>query len=386
MGRFWDSVIRTQCSCQYDEKLWYFSNEINALLYIDKETMKSTYVTSFSCFQGDSGWLFTKMIPTKDALVMIPYMAKDIVVYYPEKNQYESIVLNKTEHSVYFITDYIDDTTLLLFPALSFEYYYCLDLEKKKVKTNEIDLKNILNEDSNECFMSGIYSNGCFYTNILKDNKIYKFDLKTKKFDSIKSVGTSINSMCRQTNDVFGLLNGEGDNIYIYDINKSIEKQYNLNPNNKQKLYMRNERMGYSDIKQIGNHSWMALPVYGNDIRMCVGDSILGISLNWDKIKTTTENAKVFSEIIVDENYIFIFPYQANTIVRIEKSNFDVRYFEKDYKSPDEIRVLAKYYIDDTREIIYEGKVGLQSFLEYLRDEDEIIDKKMQSLPVIHYA
>ncbi len=347
MEGFWNSVIRTQCACVYKDDIWYFSNEINALLRMDRKTMDSQFVTSFPNCEISRGWLFTEVIPYADSLVFVPYMAKDIVVYYPERNMHEVIPLNRTDNQVYFITNYVDENVLLLFPAVHFECYYIFDLQSKKLVAHRIDLTDIFCGNKSRtisCFANGAYKKGYFYTNILKDNELYRINIKDGEICNVVIDGEIVNSTCFFDDTQLVMLNAEGDKILLLDVEGKKRKEYELKAKNRRKLFMCDEQMGFSDVKKISESRWLVLPVWGNDIVLCEEGNLTYIELDWERISELCDNAKVFSEMLICEEYIYLFPYQATTIVRLDLKQLRLDYGPKSYLSGDEIRAIANYY------------------------------------------
>ena len=367
-------VIRTQCTCYYCGEIWFFSNEINALFKINPQTMQSKYVTSIEGYPINTGWLFTKMIPYKDRLILIPFVAKRLIIYCPNTKETKYIEFNLEDDSPYFVvSEMFDQHSIILFPAIKHGYYYIYNLEDEMVTRHRLESNMFINgsDKTLEIVSSGVMHDDRYIINILKSNRLmyFKNNSCSLKFDNITTLKKRVCAIEKYNEKYFIALDSTGDNLFMVDYDGKITEEYCLGAVHGEKLYMFEELMGYSAIKNLGNELVMAIPVKGNDLIILYDGEVIRLKLNWEIIKTTCDNAKPFSDVIVDQNYYYLMPYQSSTIVQISIKNYTIEYFERPDVSTQVIYAKVDLYTNKENKnlILQEGDITIEDYIKVIR-------------------
>ena len=326
--------IRTQCSINISNSIYFFSDEMNALFRLDKKTMRQEYLCSFSDIPMLSSCLFTKALLYDEKIFFIPFIAKDIYIYSLNTGSINRLVLNDTDDNAYFTVNLINSHTILIFPMIYFKLAYICNLKTLEIIKISLDYgvydKEFSQRGEMPVFLGGAIQDDKFVANVFKDNRLCIYDIKLNKMIWRKSdnLEKGLNAIESITNkDELLALNSGGDELLYLDIKGNIIKKKKLPVNYTANLYLQNIPMGYSGVRILQDGSILIIPVKGNNLLIFKDEVETKISIDWNEIHLIIEQGRPFSEVLEDNCYIYLLPYHCNTIARIEKTTYDVNYY-----------------------------------------------------------
>ncbi|MCR5254667.1 MAG: hypothetical protein K6D96_01940 [Acetatifactor sp.] len=371
---FEKTAVKTQCACIYNDKIWYFSVESNALLCMDMVTFESEFVMSVEGFLPNQRFMFTDIISYEDSLILVPYVAKDIFIFYPMTNKTERIILNTYDEITYFSVSNYENNKIVLFPALKFPYYYIYDMGNHVVQKKNIDFEKLgleMTNNSKTYFMTARGFNGHLYTNLFKKDKFVVFDIlsccfKITNIHSLSGESININTICFMNKDKAVALNAKGDEVLYISEDGTVEESYVLNPVSRSRLFLEKDAMGYSDVARIDDNSWVAMPIFGNDVVIYKNKEMVQVPINWDRIIPTIEQARIFYSMLTAGEYIYLLPYQSGTIIRINLISYDIDYYEKQIMDTERFNKICSVYLEKEKSIVYEGELGFGDYCQLL--------------------
>lgn len=141
-----DIGLITECACITENNIWYFEYDINALIRYDISLKKGEFVGFVPWEEITGKRLYREIYYYKDKLILIPYMAKNIAIYYIKDGTFV-----KNCSKINAAATCIKDENIYLLPRDNmygnglFRYNIDSDILEKIIDFSEIAVKRNLN-------------------------------------------------------------------------------------------------------------------------------------------------------------------------------------------------------------------------------------------------
>ncbi len=307
-------------------KAWFVDGERNVLFCLNLEKKECEYIKEIPDPNKDTFRLNPKCMKCNNDIFCMPDMGSCIWVYHIEKSQFTSIAVDNPNGVRLSIRDFWKCNNKIFAISVGLKQIIEISIEEKRIE-NYYDLDTA----ENDSIGAGIKVGNCLYIVSMVSNKIYQFDLITKKTEvfTVPNVDGAFGSICFDGDKFW--LSGYRREVYAWNREKNEVKVIDQFP------------------EQFGIYNFKDKEVNKLDCKASVYD------------------VPVFIQSVAAETHVWFIPFQTNKILYIDKNTYEVRAFEMETEDEEEGIPIdreflkAKYILEYVDEKRYIGLFSLKN-------------------------
>ncbi len=314
--------LSTICACLAEEKIWIYSDTLNALFSRPIDDGELTYVTYLEESRLPQRSLFTGIAYYQGKLIFAPCYADYIAVYEISTGAIRHVALpiRNIQPTSYNCMHY--DRHLLLFPVVYKHLAWYFDMNEEKIRCVPLDFgegEKWLSQRRNQLLFLGssmddeelIFS--VYNTNILgvltwQDGKLRFIDSPVQ--DHILSTLLLGNGKDRVYLDV------HGKSVYFHKSGYPIRRE-NLQANYMSDVFGTGHDQAYSQIVTYGSEDVVMMPIFGNDVLIWHDDKWSHVAIPWQEFTLLGPAREPFSAHIETNDNVMFFPTHTDHMLRI---------------------------------------------------------------------
>lgn len=321
-------ALTTQCAClDKDKNAWIFSNDFNALFYLNRITQELSYITSFEQEAFLCRQLYTEMILYKEKLFCIPCLAKCIAVYSIRTGELHYIPIREENYVVYFNVVKIEANKILLYPVVYSKSAYFFDLDTERYESISLDYKEREAMLHNSILRGKAYWNGKAYFAIDRTNELLLFDVKNYQICYQKINNKLIFDVLSDGRYLY-IMSEDGCSYEVYQGETYLSTCKLTKSTDLSIKEIKFEDMKYVINEMVSAESIVSIPMRELPICLLKEGKLTKISLDWSKIHLVANKIQAFSLCLIEQENIILCPYHSNTMVTVNLKSGEVQYMD----------------------------------------------------------
>ncbi len=374
------------------ERLWFSAIEYNALLAMDKQTLKVDYIGSFPNEDMYGARLYTTITESNGKLYFTPCSAHEIGVYDTRNKKFEKINIglsrfdndmSQIKYVKKFVSGFINDSLLTLVPCC-YETTVVCDITNNNISChNELFdyfyskyRRHITSADSQFylCWFAKRLNKTEIAFNLHSNTNIVVFyNLETRKFKEQK-IGSE-----KRT---FSLIEYDGTSLWLYDTKNDMLIRWKRENEECSEIRITDK---LPDFKPCGmKNSFLNMAVLGDYLYLIPANTNFVIQVNIEtldlviidtlSVECSDQNEGIaYSNLCkVSDNKLYLFGNRSKQFVEYQQGG-ELRYAKLKLSDDFDNSIERQYFLDSLHNshiLLGEDRLSLTSFLNILNASD----------------